>query len=98
MLASEGPNDTFPIISSTGVGGDGCQVVDDGGDTGNTNDNGSIDAGNNVDSQDDVIDDTISDQPLPNTGGAPLLVLAVSSLFIVGGGFLFLRSTIRRSE
>ena len=29
-----GPNDTFPIISSTGIGGDGCRVVGDSRDGG----------------------------------------------------------------
>jgi len=42
-----GPNDTFPIISSTGVGGDGCRVVgesrDGGGDAGNVDGGASID-------------------------------------------------------
>jgi hypothetical protein len=32
-----GPNDTFPIISSTGIGGDGCRVVGESIDDGSTN-------------------------------------------------------------
>src|SRR5918999_101096 len=47
-----GPNETFPILSSTGVGGDGCRVVggssDVGGDAADRNasiDKGSINAG-----------------------------------------------------
>ena len=75
----EAPNDTFPIISSTGVGGEGCRVVgddtgDDGGDNGgdadNTDDPGSIDTdgpGNvdidDADLKDVVIKSTIPDKP-----------------------------------
>jgi hypothetical protein len=33
---ARGPNDTFPIISSTGIGGDGCHVVGDSIDDGAT--------------------------------------------------------------
>jgi len=33
---ARGPNDTFPIISSTGIGGDGCHVVGQSGDGGTT--------------------------------------------------------------
>ena len=33
---ARGPNDTFPIISSTGIGGDGCHVVGDSIDNGAT--------------------------------------------------------------
>ena len=95
---AEGPNNTFPIISSTGVGGDGCRVVDNAADANNANDNGSIDSGNNANPEDDVIDDTIVDEPLPDTGGAPLLVIAAWALFLGGGGFLFVRSMTRRNR
>src|SRR5215212_6680910 len=44
---ARGPNDTFPIISSTGIGGEGCHVVgqsrDSGGDAGNVDGDASID-------------------------------------------------------
>jgi len=102
-----GPNDTFPIISSTGIGGEGCHVVD-GGDADNsddTGDTGSIDTGNtdagnadagNTNSEEDVIDDTISEKTLPNTGGVPLLGLAAVALALVGVGFSVLRTSIRR--
>src|SRR5919112_819010 len=95
-----GPNDTFPIISSTGIGGDGCHVVEDA-NANNTADNGSIDDAStnsgDVNSKGDVVPDTISDKPLPNTGGVPLFALAISAIFFVGGSILLLRSTIRRN-
>jgi hypothetical protein len=95
-----GPNDTFPIISSTGIGGEGCHVVD-GGDANNTDDTGSIDDGSTnagkANSPDKVIPDTVSDEPLPDTGGVPLFGLVVSGLFLVSAGTLLLRSTIRRN-
>jgi hypothetical protein len=87
----KGPNDTFPIISSTGIGGEGCRVVDGG----NTDDNGNTDPGN-TDSRDDVIPDTVSDELLPNTGGVPVLEVVVMGLFCAASGLLFFRSSARR--
>jgi hypothetical protein len=48
--------------------------------------------------EDDVIDDTISDRPLPDTGGAPLLGLAVFAFICVSAGFVLLRPVIRRNN
>ena len=88
-----GPNDTFPIISSTGIGGDGCHVVGDGRDGGNAN------AGD-VNSKDGVIPDTtISEsQVLPNTGGLSFLVpaIAVVALLISGAAIGGLSFGVRR--
>jgi hypothetical protein len=43
-----------------------------------------------------VIPDTTSKKPLPDTGGVPLLGLAVGALALVGVGFSVLRTSIRR--
>lgn len=63
------PNDRFPIISSTGIGGEGCRVV-----------GASADA-----NPDDVIDDSIPDKNLPETSGLPLSLTAGAFLLAVGG-------------
>jgi hypothetical protein len=87
-----GPNDTFPIISSTGVGGDGCRVV------GDSRDGGSANAGD-VNSKDGVIPNTIHEsQVLPNTGGLSFLVpvAAVVALFIGGAAIGGLSFRVRR--
>ncbi len=52
--------------------------------------------GGDVDNPKDVIPDTTSKKPLPNTGGVPLLGLAVGALALVGVGFSVLRNAIRR--
>ena len=100
-----GPNDTFPILSSTGVGGEGCRVVgnsrDGGGDAGQVDRGASIDdtitnAGD-LNSKDGVIPDTISNNAVPNTGGMPMLGPVVSGLVFVGVGLLLFRSAVRRN-
>jgi len=100
-----GPNDTFPIISSTGIGGEGCHVVgnsrDGGGDAGNVDRGASIDdaktnAGD-VNSKAGVIPDTISENPVPNTGGMSLFGPVVSGLAFIGVGWLLFRSAVRRN-
>ena len=52
--------------------------------------------GGDVSNPKDVIPDTTSKKPLPNTGGVPLLGLAVGALALVGVGFSVLRASIRR--
>ena len=85
------PNNEFPIISSTGIEGQGCHVV------------GSSAAGNNstspgdTNSSTDVIPNTTSNNPLPNTGGVPLFWLLASGIFSGCAGLLLIRSTLRRS-
>jgi hypothetical protein len=46
----------------------------------------------------DVIDDTISDQPLPNTGGVPLLGLAAFGSIFLFGAFAVLGPVLRRDS
>jgi hypothetical protein len=45
----------------------------------------------------DVIDDTVSDRPLPATGGVPLLGPAAFGFICVSAGFLLLGPAIRRN-
>ena len=46
----------------------------------------------------DVIPDTTSKKPLPNTGGVPLLGLAVCALALAGVGFSVLRTSTRHDR
>ena len=54
--------------------------------------------GNDVDNPDDVVDDTISKKPLPNTGGVPLLGFAAFGLICTFAAFALLRPAIRRDS
>lgn len=77
----EAPNDTFPIISSTGIGGQGCRVIEQSDDPGTED----------VAADEDVIDDTIPDDPLPDTGGPPLLSVAILGFVLVAAGVSLIR-------
>jgi hypothetical protein len=77
------PNSRFPIISSTGIEGQGCRVVE-GANAGNAADNGSMDNGGDTSSKNDVIPDTTSDKPLPDTGDVPLFAAIVFGLILAG--------------
>ncbi|MDQ3637036.1 MAG: LPXTG cell wall anchor domain-containing protein, partial [Actinomycetota bacterium] len=77
----ETPNDTFPIISSTGIGGQGCRVIEQSADPGTED----------VGADEDVIDDTIPDDPLPDTGGSPLLSVALLGFVLVAAGASVIR-------
>jgi LPXTG-motif cell wall-anchored protein len=81
------PNDTFPIISSTGIEGEGCHVLEPN-NTGNTGSNNGMDNSGNTNSGGSVIPGTTSDGPLPNTGGVPLYVAIIAGLILAGGGVL----------
>jgi hypothetical protein len=100
-----GPNDTFPIISSTGIGGEGCRLVgesiDGGADVTNVEGKASIDESKmnagDMNSKDGVIPDTISENPVPNTGGRSMLGPVGSGLAFIGVGLLLFRSAVRRN-
>jgi LPXTG-motif cell wall-anchored protein len=81
------PNDTFPIISSTGIEGEGCHVLEPN-NTGNTGSNNGMDNSGNTNSGGSVIPGTTSDGPLPNTGGVPLYVAIIAGLILAGSGVL----------
>jgi hypothetical protein len=71
-----------PNPPTGGSGGDGGSADDQYGNDGDPPD-------------EDVIDDTISDEPLPNTGGVSLLGLAAFGLIFTSVAFALLRPTIR---
>ena len=49
-----------------------------------------------TDNPDDVIDGTVTDKPLPDTGGIPLIGLVAFGSFLLSAGFMILRPVIRR--
>ncbi len=88
-------NDTFPIISTTSIDGKGCRVVE----TSATNQNDpSTNQPDDGGERSQVITDTISDEPLPSTGGPPLLGLAVIALGLAVIGASVVGVGIRRDR
>ena len=61
-------------------------------------DDGGVNDGGDVNNPKDVIPDTTSKKPLPDTGGVPLLGLAVCALALAGVGFSVLRTSIRHDR
>lgn len=97
---SRQPNDTFPIVSTTGIGGEGCQPVGDSAEGRNSDpDPGDGNVSNEVipdgDSDDGVIRGSIPHRPLPNTGGPPLLLIGFGVLGL-GAALAVLRIAPRR--
>jgi hypothetical protein len=86
-----------PTTTGTTTGattGDGSAAEDQYNDGGAADD--QYDDGGDVNNPKDVIPDTTSKKPLPNTGGVSLLGLAVGALALVGVSFSVLRTSIRR--
>jgi len=81
--------ETFPYDDSGGDDND--TAADDQYNDGDTNDGGG-----DVSNPDKVIPDTTSKKPLPDTGGVPLVGLAVGALALAGVGFSVFRTSIRR--
>lgn len=103
---SRQPNDTFPIVSTTGIGGEGCQPVGDSaeGRNGDPDPGGgnvsneiarNVIPGNNGGLEDGVIRGSSPDRPRPNTGGPPLLAIGLGVLGL-GAALAVLRIALRR--
>lgn len=65
------PNDTFPIISSTGIGGEGCRPAGESAENADEN---------------EVVDGSVPDKDLPETGG--LSLLGLTFFMFAGAGIL----------
>ena len=92
-----GINDTFTVVSTTGIGGEGCQPVETQDDDGDNN--GEDMSGDDNDANgDDVIDDTIPDKDLPNTGGevAAEAYEANAGVFAGAGALILLAALLVR--
>ena len=83
--------DPADLDPPAGPGGDGPTANDPGDDTDDANDDG-------VDDPDDVIDDTVSDESLPPTGGPSLPGLAVIALGLAVLGATVVRTGVRRRD
>lgn len=83
----EAPNDTFPIVSSTGIGGEGCKVTGQSvADKGDTSD------------KKDVVPGTTPSGTLADTGGLPLVPAAMTFGVVLIGSGLLLRASLRRER
>ena len=93
--ATTGTEETTVAPTTQGNAGTGTAADDQYNDGGAGNND---DGGGDVDNPNDVIDDTTSKKPLPNTGGVPLLGLAVCALALAGVGFSVLRISTRHDR
>jgi hypothetical protein len=88
--------DPFDVSYQIAVDACGGDLPPQPGGPGNAAGDQYDDGGGDVNDPDKVIPDTTSKKPLPNTGGVPLVGLAVLALALVGVGFSVLRTSIRR--
>ncbi len=96
------PNDKYGIISSTGIGGEGCQVVGDSAeapDAANEDDTTVAPTAADraaADRKNEVVPGTVPNKPLPNTGGLPVSVVVMSGLGLIAAGLAGLLRVSRR--
>jgi hypothetical protein len=88
--------DPFDVSYQIAVDACGGDLPPQPGGPGNAADDQYNNGGGDVNDPDDVIPDTTSKKPLPNTGGVPLVGLAAVALALVGLGFSVLGTSIRR--
>ena len=89
-----GDRSDTPDPPSGGSGGDGGSASDD--QYGNNGEQPGEPSSEQP--GEDVIDDTISEEPLPNTGGVPLFGVGFFGLLCVFAAFALLRPVIRRDS
>ena len=90
--------DPFDVNYQIAVDACGGDLPPQPGGSGNAAGDQYNDGGGDVNNPDKVIPDTTSKKPLPNTGGVPLLGLAVGALALLGVGFSVLGISIHRDQ